>query len=559
MRNKNEKSSGGDKRRKTVKLKESDRGRIGNWRDDIPGRKKQRKDDGNDKDGESHGAGKQRRSDDRKGSTSSGSRFRGDRKFDRGQKPERKAGNTKERREFKDNRKSGRESKFDKTSRDGNSREDSRRDKPYKGSGSKDFARGDRPYKERDSSEFTRRDKPYKKERGEEGPVFRKKSENSNGPRSKTRLNHDDNRPLKPTGKDKFSKENRGLGKPPRQSRFEKDRPASGKYSGEKRFEKEGKRIQSPDKQRFVNDNKEKSRRPGGRDKVENSGYPKTRGVKSEKFKGRDENSSGEDFLRKDSKRKASKTKPGFQQAPLIKEPLRLNRYLANSGLGSRREADAFITEGHVTVNGTVIKELGVKVNPGDEVRFKGRLVVPEQLVYLVMNKPKDCITTSDDPEGRRTVLDLLDEDISERVFPVGRLDRNTTGVLLLTNDGDLAQKLSHPSYQVHKVYKATLNKVLSKGHLEELLKGFELEDGFIQADQIAYTDETKQEVGVEIHSGRNHIIHRMFNHLGYLVDKLDRVSYAGLTKERVRRGEYRRLTDKELQILRKSTGKKTT
>ncbi len=239
-----------------------------------------------------------------------------------------------------------------------------------------------------------------------------------------------------------------------------------------------------------------------------------------------------------------------------ITEETRLNKFLANSGLCSRRDADAFIENGAVSINGEVVKELGTKVMPGDEVRFKGRLILPEKPVYILMNKPKDCITSSDDPEGRRTVLDIIGDNVPQRIFPVGRLDRNTTGVLLLTNDGDLAQKLTHPSFGVHKIYKAELDKPMSVDDLEKLLAGVELEDGFIKPDEVAYVDETKQVIGVEIHSGKNHIVHRMFNSLGYKVDKLDRVSFAGLSKDGLKRGEIRQLTEKEMLTIRKASGK---
>jgi 23S rRNA pseudouridine2605 synthase len=237
------------------------------------------------------------------------------------------------------------------------------------------------------------------------------------------------------------------------------------------------------------------------------------------------------------------------------KEEIRLNKYISNSGLCSRREADEFITGGFITVNGEPVTELGQRISRTDEVRYKGRLLVPENLVHILMNKPKDCITTVDDPEGRRTIMEFLPDDITERLFPIGRLDRNTTGVILLTNDGDLSQKLTHPSFGVHKVYKAELDKPMSKTDFELLAEGVELEDGFIRPDELAYLDESRSVLGVEIHSGKNHIIHRMFNHLGYLVDKLDRVSFAGLTKDGLKKGEFRYLSEKEVNKLRKASG----
>lgn len=196
---------------------------------------------------------------------------------------------------------------------------------------------------------------------------------------------------------------------------------------------------------------------------------------------------------------------------------------------------------------------MGHQVKPGDDVRFNGQRLSREKKVYILMNKPKDAITTLDDPEGRNTVMDVLGNELSERVFPVGRLDRNTTGVLLLTNDGELAQRLMHPKYEVEKVYKATLNKVLKGEDLWQLTNGVELEDGFIKPDDIAFPDaKIKSEVGVQIHSGRNRIIHRMFEHLGYLVDKLDRVSYGGFVKTGMKRGEWRHLNEKEIKKLKR-------
>ena len=247
----------------------------------------------------------------------------------------------------------------------------------------------------------------------------------------------------------------------------------------------------------------------------------------------------------------------GRREVATITEETRLNKFLANSGLCSRRDADSHIENGAVTINGVVAKELGTRVQPGDEVRFKGRLILPEKPVYILMNKPKDCITSSDDPEGRRTVLDIIGDHIPQRIFPVGRLDRNTTGVLLLTNDGDLAQKLTHPSYGVHKIYRAELDKVMGKEDFEKLEAGVELEDGFVKPDELAYVDETRKVLGIEIHSGKNHIVHRMFNSLGYKVDKLDRVSFAGLSKDGLKRGDIRHLSEKELMTLRKESGKK--
>jgi 23S rRNA pseudouridine2605 synthase len=232
---------------------------------------------------------------------------------------------------------------------------------------------------------------------------------------------------------------------------------------------------------------------------------------------------------------------------------IRLNRYIANAGICSRREADDLISAGVVTVNGQAVTEMGYQVKPTDEVRYNGQLLSREKKVYLLLNKPKDAITTFEDPEGRRTVMELFGKELGERVYPVGRLDRNTTGVLLFTNDGDVAQRLMHPKYEMTKVYKATLNKNLKGEDLWQLQNGVELEDGFIKPDGIAVPDaKNKNEVGIEIHSGKNRIIHRMFEHLGYKVDKLDRALYAGLTKGKLKRGEWRMLTEKEINTLKR-------
>lgn len=233
-------------------------------------------------------------------------------------------------------------------------------------------------------------------------------------------------------------------------------------------------------------------------------------------------------------------------------EPIRLNKFLANAGVCSRREADEFITAGVVSVNGQVVTELGTKIKRGDEVKFHDQAVSIERKIYVLLNKPKDTVTTSDDPQARRTVMDLVKGACEERIYPVGRLDRNTTGVLLLTNDGDLASKLTHPKYLKKKIYHVHLDKNLTKADMEQIAAGIELEDGEIHADAISYTDENKKDdVGIEIHSGKNRIVRRIFESLGYKVVKLDRVYFAGLTKKGLRRGDWRYLTEQEVNYLR--------
>ena len=233
-------------------------------------------------------------------------------------------------------------------------------------------------------------------------------------------------------------------------------------------------------------------------------------------------------------------------------EPMRLNKYLANAGVCSRREADEFIQAGVVTVNGAVVTELGTKVLRSDEVKFHDQPVSLEKKVYVLLNKPKDYVTTSDDPQQRKTVMDLVKNACPERIYPVGRLDRNTTGVLLLTNDGDMASKLTHPKFLKKKIYHVHLDKNVTAHDLQQIRDGITLEDGEIKADDVQYADPVdKKQVGIEIHSGKNRIVRRIFEKLGYRVTKLDRVQFAGLTKKGLRRGDWRYLTEEEVVRLR--------
>ena len=230
---------------------------------------------------------------------------------------------------------------------------------------------------------------------------------------------------------------------------------------------------------------------------------------------------------------------------------VRLNKFIANSGICSRREADEYITAGLVTVNGVIINQLGVRVNPADDIRFNGERLKGEEKVYIVMNKPKDFVTTLSDPNAEKTVMELVAGKCPQRVYPVGRLDKQTTGVLLLTNDGEMADKLTHPSYNRKKIYHVVLDKNLSKPHFDQILEGLELEDGEIHADSLSYVDEDNSQVGLEIHSGRNRVVRRIFEHLGYKVKRLDRVYFAGLTKKNLRRGQWRFLTENEVSMLK--------
>ena len=230
---------------------------------------------------------------------------------------------------------------------------------------------------------------------------------------------------------------------------------------------------------------------------------------------------------------------------------IRLNRFLAQSGICSRREADDFITAGLVTVNGEIVTELGTKVKPTDEVKFNDERIQGEKKVYLVLNKPKGYVTSLEDPHAEKVVMDLVKNACTERIYPVGRLDKNSLGLLLFTNDGDLTKTLTHPSYRKKKIYQVSLDKPLTRADMDRLAEGITLEDGEIFADEISYLKDNKQEVGIEIHSGRNRIVRRMFEFLGYTVTKLDRVYYAGLTKKNLKRGAWRFLTKEEVQRLK--------
>ena len=252
------------------------------------------------------------------------------------------------------------------------------------------------------------------------------------------------------------------------------------------------------------------------------------------------------DYDASDAGRKNTKS-----AAPGQDDRIRLNRFIANAGICSRREADELIEAGQITVNGKVVNEMGFKVGPADVVKYGKRILNAEKLVYILLNKPKDYITTTDDPEDRRTVLHLIEGACEERVYPVGRLDRNTTGLLLITNDGELADKLTHPSHNIKKVYQAELDKPITLEDFETLKNGVELEDGFVKPDDIGIVTPDAFVVGIEIHSGRNRIVRRMFEHLGYEVKKLDRTTFAGLNKKDLPRGNWRFLTQKEVITLK--------
>ena len=250
----------------------------------------------------------------------------------------------------------------------------------------------------------------------------------------------------------------------------------------------------------------------------------------------------------------ANKRKPKLPPPPTnSEEDMRLNKYVAHCGIAARRKASEYIMEGLVTVNGEVVTEPGHRVKLTDKVTYRGKPIEPEtQKIYILLNKPKNTVTTVSDEKNRRTVMDLMDPNIKLRIYPVGRLDRETTGLLLLTNDGDLAKKLSHPSHEVTKIYHVVLDKPISEAHLKEIQNGLTLEDGLAPVDKVSYVkNKGKNEVGIEIHIGRNRIVRRIFKHLGYHVVRLDRTYYAGLTKKDIPRGKYRLLNDREVLMLK--------
>jgi 23S rRNA pseudouridine2605 synthase len=276
------------------------------------------------------------------------------------------------------------------------------------------------------------------------------------------------------------------------------------------------------------------------------------------KYSGNHHKKNNETFHKKTFRRSETPLKSRIKSPPTKyddttaeRHPVRLNKFIANAGICSRREADELILSGSVSVNGKVVTQLGIRVMPTDKVKFNDQLIKSEKPVYVLLNKPKGFITTTKDPEDRRTVMEIVKGACKERIYPVGRLDRNTTGLLLLTNDGELAEKLAHPSYNIRKIYEVGLDQPVKSADIITIRQGMELEDGFIKADDIAIVSPDKQKVGIEIHSGRNRIIRRIFEKLGYEVTSLDRVMYANLTKKDLPRGKWRMLSPKEILQLK--------
>jgi 23S rRNA pseudouridine2605 synthase len=413
--------------------------------------------------------------------------------------------------------------------------------------GPRNFDRSDRPSGDRPS--FNRDSRPPF-ERRDDRPSFNREGGPRNFDRSdRPSFNREGGRPYErrdDRGGDRpsFNRE----GGPRNFDRPAGDRPPFNREGGRPYERREGfaprRDDRGGDRPSF---NREGGPRNFDRNDRGNSRFGERRGF------GNRDNRSG--FDKPDSRRKGRLTELDFPAKPqtiVFDQPMRLNRYIANSGICSRRRADELITAGEIFINGTAVTELGSRVQPGDVVTYNGRTLTLETLVYVLLNKPKDFITTLDDPEERRTVMNLVKNATEERIVPVGRLDRNTTGLLVLTNDGELTQKLTHPSNNIAKVYDVVLDKPLTQAHFEQIAEGITLDDGLATVDAIAYPNqEDKCEVGVEIHSGRNRIVRRIFESLGYDVVKLDRVFYAGITKKDLPRGNWRYLTPKEITRLK--------
>ena len=394
---------------------------------------------------------------------------------------------------------------------------------------------GEKPRGER---RFNDEDRPRRR-RFEDDERPRRKFNDEERPRR--RFNDDEEKPRRRFNND----EDR-----PRRRRFEDDEKPRRKFNDEERPRRRFNDDEEKPRRRFNNDEDRPRRR-----RFEDDEKPRR------KFNDEDRPRRGRRFEDHEEEEASKRGRKGYvrEKDPMYDRPaatgeIRLNKYLADCGVCSRREADDLIKAGCVTVNGELVTTMGYKVKTGDKVVYGGQTLNREKLRYILLNKPKGFITTADDPEGRETVMELVKGACTERIFPVGRLDKNTTGLLLLTNDGELAKKLTHPSSEVTKLYHVILNKPLTKNDMLRIADGIELDDGFIAADSIAYDedDDSKKGIGIELHSGRNRIVRRIFEHLGYEVTKLDRVMFAGLDKYKLPRGEWRFLTDREVAMLKK-------
>jgi len=392
---------------------------------------------------------------------------------------------------------------------------------------------GDRPAEDRRFSDRPKRrfdgDRPAEDRRFSDRP---KRRFDGDRPAEDRRFS---DRPKRRFDGDRPAEDRRFSDRPKR--RFDGDRPA------------EDRRFSDRPKRRFDGDRPAEDRRFSDRPKRRFDG---DRPAEDRRFSDRPKRRFDGDRPVRNPKPRAEEYVPKPRRATAEEnESIRLNKFIANSGICSRREADDYIVAGLITVNGQIITELGTKIKATDDVRFNGERLHGEEKVYILMNKPKDFVTTVTDPNAEKTVLDLVAGKCPQRVYPVGRLDKATTGVLLLTNDGELSDKLTHPSNRVRKIYHVFLDKNLSKSDFDKILEGVELEDGPMFADALSFIDEDESQVGLEIHSGRNRVVRRMFEALGYKVKKLDRVLFAGLTKKGLRRGQWRFLTEQEVALLK--------
>lgn len=414
--------------------------------------------------------------------------------------------------------------KFDKKKTYGKDREGFKKD--FDGDKKRKFDDKDKPFKRSFSRDDDRPKKDY------------------SGDKKRSFGDRDNDRPKRNFDSDRkrsFGEREGGYKKP-----FDKDREdkpfRKKEYDGEKKSYGDGEkkpRFKKPFRKEFDNDERRSYSKDDKKEKY---------GEKRLKY---DELEEGQGFKGSYDRKDKRYDKPQNKKVKEDDGTTRLNKYLAHSGIASRREADNLIKSGTVKVNGVVITEMGYKIKAGDKVTYGDAAVKNERKVYLLLNKPKDYITTMDDPQERKTVLELIQGACRERVYPVGRLDRNTTGLLLLTNDGEMTKKLTHPKYGIKKLYHVSLSKGLKPEDFKSIIDGVELEDGMIAADDLAFVGEGKKEIGIEIHSGRNRIVRRLFEHLGYEVLKLDRVAFAGLTKKDIPRGKYRFLTQKEVNFLK--------
>ncbi len=392
-----------------------------------------------------------------------------------------------------------------------------------------------------DNGNRYRRETDGNRERGtREGNRFENRDNNNRAPRRSFDRDSRDNRDNRERREYRNDRDNRDN----RERREYRDN-----YRNSDREDRRERRPQDQDRNRenrFQDRNRDAYRRDDRREQ----GNRDDRGERRERFSERPKRS----FDNEEASRSvySKKKQIEFRKKNEGQETeLRLNRYIAKGGVCSRRDADVLITTGRVKVNGEIVQQVGVKVKRTDKVEVDEQVIVPERKVYLVLNKPKDYVTTVEDPLERKTVMSLIDGACKERVYPIGRLDRQTTGVLLFTNDGDLAKKLTHPKYNQKKIYHVFLDKVVKTGDLDAIRKGIDLEDGFIKADEVMVSADDKTQVGIEIHSGRNRIVRRIFEHLGYQILRLDRVFFAGITKKNLPRGRWRFLTPEEVNVLK--------